>query len=251
MNISSGGIIKDDEDYIREDPSKGGESAADDKKSEDTGIRDTTTAFEKQKEEADPISTIVKREGDAEGKIRDLLQLLERGCQEEDNLKLNKTACTIYNGQVLVALKEAVNRDRGRKWEGWADANIPYLNKRTRQNWMNLGKCGESGRYSSLGEDRLLKIINRQKRSGSATPITDFLRTHGVDPGDPAIKVRVDEVLKVRPTRTTSTLERQVEALTAKIQQLLDHREELAGIDAAKKDTLVEKTVALQTALRG
>lgn len=156
----------------------------------------------------DLIGEIIKRAATAQEKFEGLKLLLQEGCNEEGVFDMTKTGRTIRNGKVLRAMKALVRESKGGPWAVWAQNNIPFLSERTRQNWMLLARYDCQG-FACLGEDRLLKIIRRQKATKSSTPIRDFLSAHSlpfdaaINPLDVSLKARVDEALKRdRPTRT-------------------------------------------------
>ncbi|MBM4274070.1 MAG: hypothetical protein FJ134_06380 [Deltaproteobacteria bacterium] len=146
------------------------------------------------------LRTIMSGTGDIQGKIDALLELLHRGSQEQGTFDFQKTSQTIINGRVLLALKQCIRQVRGAKWSTWADEHIPDLSERTRQIWMTLGKCGDAREFAHLGEDRLLRIIRRQRSTNSRLSIGAFLEDHSIEqPGGEAsvdLKVLVDRALR-------------------------------------------------------
>lgn len=154
------------------------------------------------------IGEIMKRAGTAQEKLDGLMELLQEGCNEAGAFDMTKTTWTIRNGKVLITMKALLRESKGGPWAVWAQENIPFLSERTRQNWMLLARYDCEG-FACLGEDRLLKIIRRQKASKSPTPIKDFLSEKGLltdppfNPLDVSLKGRVDEALRrERSTRT-------------------------------------------------
>jgi hypothetical protein len=147
------------------------------------------------------IGEIMERAGTPQEKFVSLMELLQEGCNEAGAFDMTKTARTIRNGKVLMALKALLREVKGGPWAGWAKENIPFLSERTRQSWMLLAQYDCLG-FACLGEDRLLRIIRHQKATKSPTPISDFLSEKGLltdppfNPLDVSLKGRVDEALR-------------------------------------------------------
>jgi hypothetical protein len=80
-------------------------------------------------------------------------------------------------GIFLIALKSLM-KSCGYKWEPWAAKNLPFINPKTRQTYMQLGKVQGISNHLHFGKERLLLLASATKGMDGDDPIGDFLKTY-------------------------------------------------------------------------
>ncbi len=80
-------------------------------------------------------------------------------------------------GIFLIALKSLM-KSCGYQWEVWAAKYLPFMNPKTRQTYMKLGKVQGIGNHLHFGKERLVLLASATKEMGGDDPIGDFLKTY-------------------------------------------------------------------------
>jgi len=97
----------------------------------------------------------------------------------------------IYLGGVLLKLKDLVKKS-GLVWGAWAEINLPFIKKRTRERMMNLARRKDCHRYMILGSERLDVLCSATKGLEGDDPIGAFMLNHGIQ-FDPTQEFDLDE----------------------------------------------------------
>ena len=103
--------------------------------------------------------------------------------KKHHEIQATSTHYAIYIGQVLHGMKKDVKKLELGKWEKWADENLPFINKRTRQTLMQLVGIPRAWHYAFLGKERLIKldgVIDKDKDEFINDPIKDFLQGNDI-----------------------------------------------------------------------
>lgn len=106
-------------------------------------------------------------------------------------------------GGMLIGLKEDV-RTCGYQWGPWCDRNLVFMNRRSRQTFMQLAKIPGASRYSCLGKDRLLRLKTATKDMTGDDTIGSFLSGYEITLDSDSVlqefKTDVDSALFVAKT---------------------------------------------------
>ena len=122
-----------------------------------------------------------KTEADAEIKTGvELARVLSAGYNRVINLTgKNLAERAISLGKVLFRLKHLA-KDSGILWGVWAEKNLPFISKRSREKFMLLAKRKDCHRYSFLGVDRLEMLCSSTKESEDSDPIENLLSKYQI-----------------------------------------------------------------------
>lgn len=101
----------------------------------------------------------------------------------EKAITASLTAQHVKIGKLSLKIKKIV-LSQDFNWEKWAKSNLKFMNKRTRQTYMQLAQIPNVEKYLMFGKERLLLIWREIKdiaKKDDPDPIGTFLKKHGVD----------------------------------------------------------------------
>ena len=132
------------------------------------------------------IQSIEKQEIEPNG-IEDSIQLLKDYYIELNNsekaLNSGLTGYMVKMGMLIIGIQKMAYALHY-KWEDWADANLHFINKRTRQTYMKLAKIKNVEKYLMLRKERILHIDSVIKdiiEKDDADPIGTFFKQHNIN----------------------------------------------------------------------